>query len=116
MRRMDRERVTSFQRSLNATSFSGVSQTKEDLDPMSGIANLVDVMLVFACGLLLALVVSYGVDLTSMNMVTQTGDMERIDNPEEITRSTDEGGKGYEDMGHAYRDPQTGQLYIEVQE
>lgn len=116
MHRIDRERATSFQRDMGAASFAGPVPSKAEVDPMSGIANLVDVILVFACGLLLALVVNYGVDLTAMDTVTQTGDMQQVDDADEITRSTDEGGKGYESVGRAYRDPKTGQLYIEVQE
>ncbi|MDO4502023.1 MAG: DUF2149 domain-containing protein [Coriobacteriia bacterium] len=116
MARTSRERTTSRERSLGAASFAGPAPAKGDLDPMSGMANLVDVMLVFACGLLLALVVNYGVDLTAMDAVTQTGEMEQVDSAEEITQSTDDGGKGYEELGRAYRDPKTGQLYIEVQE
>lgn len=108
-------RITSAQRDMRA-SLAAPYAIKEGIDPMSGIANLIDVILVFACGLLLALVVNYGVDLTSMDTVTQTGDMQQIDDADEITRSTDEGGKGYESVGQAYRDPKTGQLYIEVQE
>lgn len=116
MRKIDRERTTSFQRELGSSAFAGPAPVKGELDPMSGIANLVDVMLVFACGLLLALVVNYGVDLSSMPTVTPDGDMTNVDNPDQITRSTDDGGKGYEDIGQAYRDPETGKIYIQVQE
>ncbi|MGI6033266.1 MAG: DUF2149 domain-containing protein [Coriobacteriales bacterium] len=84
---------------------------------MSGISNLVDAMLVFACGLLIALVMASGTDLSSLTtQYTPTGDMQNIEDPGKVTTSKDQGGQGYEEAGTAYYDPDTGKYYIEVQE
>ncbi|MEG0392584.1 MAG: DUF2149 domain-containing protein, partial [Anaerovoracaceae bacterium] len=40
-----------------------MNRNKEDLNPMDGLANLADAMLVFACGLLVALIVNWNVDV-----------------------------------------------------
>ena len=104
-------------RDFNASAFSGASVPEEEVDPMSSTSNLVDAMLVFACGLLLALVVKYDVPLNAdLTQATQTGDMTQIENPEQLTDSTDNGGKGFEEVGVTYRDPATGQLYVKVEE
>ena len=41
----------------------------EDVDPMSSMGNMGDVMLVFACGLMVALVVAWNVDLGKFQQV-----------------------------------------------
>ena len=40
----------------------------EDVNPMEGVANLADVMLVLAVGMMLALVVAWNVDIASSNL------------------------------------------------
>lgn len=108
---------TSAGRDFNASGFALGAAEEEEFDPMSGTSNLVDAMLVFACGLLLALVVKYNVPLNAdLAQATQTGDMTQIDNPERLTDSREDGGRGYEEVGITYRDPETGQLYVKVEE
>lgn len=110
-------RRTSAGRDFNSSGFAISGASEEELDPMSGTSNLVDAMLVFACGLLLALVVKYNVPLNAdLAQATQTGDMTQIENPERLTDSKDEGGRGFEEVGITYRDPETGQLYVKVEE
>ena len=117
MARRSRDFSAGSRRDFNASGFANPAMADEDVDPMSGTSNLVDAMLVFACGLLLALVVKYDVPLNSdLTQATQTGDMTQIENPEELTDSTEDGGKGYEEVGVTYRDPQTGLLYVKVEE
>ncbi|MDR2296626.1 MAG: DUF2149 domain-containing protein [Clostridiales Family XIII bacterium] len=83
-------------------------------NPLEDLANLVDVMLVFACGLMLALVINWNVDIAAKNAESET-------RGEEMTQLTDvSGGAGtaldddtaYEKLGVVYRDPVTGQLYM----
>ncbi|MDR1193251.1 MAG: DUF2149 domain-containing protein [Peptococcaceae bacterium] len=84
----------------------------DSADPMSGVANLADVMLVFACGLMLALVINWNVDIAPRNNDTAATE---IMNEMEITGSSDEtldGDTQYEMMGTVYRDPATGKLYL----
>ena len=104
-------------RDFGASSFGNANAPVEDADPMASVGNLVDAILVFACGLLLALVVHYNVPLnTDLTQATPTGEMTQIDNADEITESKENGGRGYEEMGTAYRDPDTGKYYVKVEE
>lgn len=117
MAKRSRDYDRSTGRDFNASGFANGAYSEEDIDPMSGTSNLVDAMLVFACGLLLALVVKYNVPLNAeMAQATQTGDMTQIENPDTLTDSREDGGKGYEEVGTTYRDPETGQLYVKVDE
>ena len=42
-----------------------VQRRQEDFSPMEGVGNMADAMLVFACGLIVALILSWNVDVTS---------------------------------------------------
>lgn len=74
--------------------------------PMESIANIVDVMLVFACGLLLALVTVWNVDIG----------LDRPDNMYEVSDVVNEAQDVQKDnlqeAGKVYRDPATGNLYF----
>ena len=85
----------------------------DDVNPMEGAINIVDAMLVFACGLMLSLVIYWNVDLRSGSMVPvsqgaevtageQVPDIADAENPD----------SGLEEVGKVYRDPQTGNLYL----
>lgn len=86
-----------------------------EVDPMEGTTNIVDVMLVFACGLMLALAVYWNIDLGPIG--------ERVDLQQgrEVTESLDlrddlietQGqGELFEKMGTVYKDPRTGKLFM----
>ena len=74
--------------------------------PMESIANIVDVMLVFACGLLLVLVTVWNVDIG----------LDRPDNMYEVSDvvegSQDVQKDNLQEAGKVYRDPATGNLYF----
>ena len=74
--------------------------------PMESIANIVDVMLVFACGLLLALVTVWNVDIG----------LDRPDNMYQVSDvvegSQDVQKDNLQEAGKVYRDPATGNLYF----
>ncbi len=74
--------------------------------PMESIANIVDVMLVFACGLLLALVTVWNVDIG----------LDRPDNMYEVSDVVEESQNvskdNLQEAGKVYRDPATGNLYF----
>lgn len=84
---------------------------REENDPLSGVANLSDVMLVLACGLMVAIVTFWRVDLSRVASIIDKDQMREIQNAEEIV-DTGEIGKGFESMGTAYTDPETGKVYI----
>ena len=73
---------------------------------MESIANIVDVMLVFACGLLLALVTVWNVGIG----------LDRPDNMYEVSDVVEESQSvskdNLQEAGKVYRDPATGNLYF----
>jgi len=87
-----------------------------DDNPMEGTINIVDAMLVFACGLMLSLIIYWNVD------ISQTTERINLQQGREITESpelreglveSEEGvGRLYERMGTVYKDPETGQLFM----
>ncbi|MGI6549446.1 MAG: DUF2149 domain-containing protein [Syntrophomonadales bacterium] len=86
----------------------------EDINPLEGAINIVDAMLVFACGLMLALAINWNVDLGLGQRVDLEQGREVIDNPEirDDLIETEGEGKIYERMGTVYKDPATGQLFM----
>ncbi|MEO1269503.1 MAG: DUF2149 domain-containing protein [Myxococcota bacterium] len=81
-----------------------------DGDPMSVMGNLVDVMLVFACGLIAALIIQ------SPDMVRalqpETSEVERVKELTEMPAAAGKGGTGMESVGTVYRDPTSGKLIL----
>ena len=86
----------------------------EEVNPLEGAVNIVDAMLVFACGLMLSLVIHWNVDLG------QVGERVNLNRGQEVTApdirddliETQGEGKLYEKMGTVYKDPATGQLFM----
>lgn len=79
----------------------------EDEDPRASLVNLVDVMLVFACGLLAALSAGGHAMLVEPKEIEQGKEIEA---PE--TTSSSAAGSGYQAVGQVYRDPKTGKLVL----
>ncbi len=87
----------------------------EEVNPLEGAINIVDAMLVFACGLMLALVIRYDVDLTQVNGRVNITTGEEISQDTQIRNDLIEtAGEGrlYEKMGTVYKDPTTGKLFM----
>ena len=73
----------------------------DEEDPMAGVANLVDAMLVIAVGLLVFLVISWNMQAIVFNEdVTPTPDV------------SNSSGEGYAEMGKVYKDPKTGKMIM----
>lgn len=90
------------------TSFLS-NRLSEDVDPMTSMSGIGDVMLVFACGLMTALVVAWSVDLAKFSQV-EVGD--EIENVQSATDGTTGAGDYYIEMGTVYMDPATGEYYL----
>jgi hypothetical protein len=82
---------------------------------LEGIVNIVDAMLVFACGLMLALAVYWNIDLGPV------GERINVSRGREVTEApkiredlieTRDRGKLYQKIGTVYKDPETGQLFM----
>jgi hypothetical protein len=95
---------------LQVTSL--LDDERADTDPMSSMGNLMDVMLVFACGIIIALVAHYGVDLTNSN--PDLARAEKLDG--ELTSVAEEGftssNATFTELGVVYQDNVTGELYV----
>lgn len=92
-----------------SSSFRGSTYIDDDSDPRSGLMNLADLMLVFACGLMVALVAHWNVDIT-VNQVEISDETIEI---QDIKDLSEEGaGNSYIDMGRVYEDKETGKMYI----
>jgi hypothetical protein len=87
-------------------------RTLEDEDPAAGLSNLADCMLVLACGLMVALVVAWNIDIQTVTEVEMTDNKKEIDNVEDMNGDFESGGTKYVDVGRVYQDPDTGTYYI----
>jgi hypothetical protein len=77
-----------------------------DEDPRASLVNLVDVMLVFACGLLAALAAGTQSALKAPKPVDKGREIQRPASG--ITQQ----GSGYDRVGEVFRDPKTGKLVL----
>lgn len=94
--------------SLVSTSYA----EQEDADPRVGLVNLADVMLVFACGLMLALVTFWNLDVSQMTEVVQADEMSEVEGIEDLADQMGEGGSNFTELGMVYQDPMTGKMYM----
>jgi hypothetical protein len=78
---------------------------QSDEDPRASLVNLVDVMLVFACGLIAAIAGAQGAFKTPQPV--EKG--RQIERP---ASGVTQDGSGYDRVGEVYRDPKTGQLVL----
>jgi len=95
--------------------FSNEHFSKEEDEPLGPLANLVDIILVFACGLIAALVALSPNLQEHFNVKKETTVIsqgkEMIDVPKNIKDQMD-GSRGYESLGEVYKDPKTGKLIL----
>jgi hypothetical protein len=79
----------------------------DEANPMDGLFNLADVMLVFCCGLIIALIAAWNLDVNDrLNLPTEVQSIG--ENSQETIRDPD----ALEEMGTVYKDPETGKYYI----
>lgn len=90
-----------------------VTRKTDDFNPMEGMANLADVMLVFACGLLLALIINWNVDVsTAGNHAEEPQSKYEVEGVDGDSEKTIDGDSELEEMGKVYKDPKTGKYYV----
>ena len=98
---------------------------EEEEDPMAGVANLVDAMLVIAVGLLVFLVISWNMQaivfndsvtpqerqdaINAMKQVTEIDQGQHLNQTPDVSNSS---GEGYAELGKAYKDSNTGKLIM----
>ena len=85
----------------------------QDDNPLEMMANLMDVMLVFACGLMLALIVNWNVDLGGQEVDYVSGqEITETQLNENKSESEIDENQDYKKMGTVYQDPETGRMYM----
>ena len=87
------------------------SKPREEVDPMSSLSNVGDIMLVFACGLMVALVAAWSVDLAKFQEVETNKELNK-DDVEQLTEQMYGEGNGFVAKGKVYQDPTTGKYYL----
>ncbi len=80
--------------------------SEQEQDFMAGLVNLLDVMLVFSVGLIIALVLSW--NLQHLVFIP----VERGKELKELPLIEEGGGQGYQERGKVYQDPETGRLIL----
>ena len=103
-----------IRKSFSTSSFSSTEFETEssDADPRVGLVNLADVMLVFACGLMLALVAYWNLDISSMQEIVQGREVTEVQDIQQMQDGLTEGGGGFVELGKVYQDPMTGKYYM----
>ena len=93
--------------------------SEQDTDPLAGFANIMDVMLVFALGLMVALLSqsqslqqSFNINDAQLNGMEISKGKELMDVPEAVKDKMQSKGSGMESLGTVYRDPETGKLIL----
>lgn len=82
----------------------------QDEEPLGPLANLVDIMLVFACGLIAAIVASQGG--LNEGFKQQGVSVEKGSEIPEMPNGIGKSGSGFESVGKVYRDNKTGKLIL----
>lgn len=89
-----------------------VARKKQDINPMDGLGNMADCMLVFALGILLALIISWNVDLSEEGEIGQSFDTKYEVEGVEDGQTEEIGDENLQEMGKVYKDPETGKYYV----
>lgn len=93
----------------------------QEQEPLGPLANLIDIMLVFACGLIAALValspeleghfkINQPANENKVQPVSSVG-KELASAPESLKNKL-QSQEGYQSMGQVYKDPKTGKLIL----
>lgn len=86
---------------------------EDNINPMDGLSNMSDVMLVLAVGMMLAVVTNWNVDLS------QSGELKALENAETLSEDQVievESNEALQELGTVYQDPETGEIYVRVDE
>ena len=87
----------------------------DDINPLDGVINIADLMLVFACGLMLALAVYWNIELGPVGEridVSQGREVTEVPQIRDDLIETLDQGKLYRRLGTVYKDPVSGQLFM----
>ena len=88
------------------------SRSSENFSPMDGLGNMADAMLVFACGLILALIMSWNVDVTDKGEIQNPEKKYEVEGVEQNATEEIDADSNLQEMGKVYKDPETGKYYV----
>ena len=88
----------------------------EDVNPMSYISNLSDVMLILAVGIMLALILHWNVEIETKQEAAETQGKESVSYSDEDLQNMDEMPEDAQKMGNVYYDAKTGKYYYKINE
>lgn len=86
-------------------------RNREDLNPMDNVSNLVDIMMVFACGLMVSIILRWDIDLGKVKVIIDQSQLVEVDSTDILNEDGNVSGE-YESMGTVIEDPNTGKMYI----
>ena len=91
-----------------------VVRRPEDFSPMEGVGNMADAMLVFACGILLALILSWNVSVSETGEINKSGASPtyQIDGLDGAVTQEIDANTPLQEMGTVFMDPETGKYYV----
>jgi hypothetical protein len=104
--------MNSLRQSSSLSSGIDGSTLSEEVNPMAHVSNMVDAMLVFACGLLLALITYWNLELPDVTQIQKEEEMTEVEDVEDITENIESDGTSYNELGTVYEDPETGIMYL----
>lgn len=105
-------------RRFGTGKLSAGRKNDEDINPMDGVGNMADAMLILAVGIMLALIMNWNVDISSMSkpvevdQAQEVSDMENLDNSDVSEAAS---SSGLSELGKVYKDPKTGKMYMIVE-
>ena len=101
-----------MQRKLSRSS-QGLFE-EEEINPMSGVSNLADVMLVLAVGIMLALIINWHISVSGGAVTQMEGaTMTEVDASDyEEVAGEDGEDSNMEEKGTVYVDKKTGKMYL----
>ncbi|MEG0918894.1 MAG: hypothetical protein RSA49_00520 [Anaerovoracaceae bacterium] len=96
---------------LNGSSLRTRKRHREDVNPMNSLGNLVDVMLVFACGLMVAVIMFWQVDISKDMDVVLPDDIKKVNDLEDAIKDGTL-SEDFDSKGIVFEDEKTGKMYI----
>lgn len=101
---------------LNQSRLSRKSLNEPVVNPMDGLQNLADAMLILAVGVMLALVIHWNIDIDSQQAGYRSG--EKLKGVEEVESGMEVDPEKLEELGKGviYIDPATGEVYLFAEE
>lgn len=102
-----------IRRSGSGRLSSQANNGREDINPMSGVANLADAMLVLAVGIMLALIVSWNLNVTEGKVNANVSKDDAASSfTEDDVKDNSTSSDNLEAKGTVYYDPETDKFYI----